>query len=94
MATFLDYSFAAPSETAVLGAVLALLLIASIRGVWRASDLAPILTLGCFGVIMTIVMGMGLIHPPVSLNLFVIKSITPDVPLRGVIRASSRSLPS
>ena len=161
--------FATPSETAGLGAVLALLLIASIYGVWRASDLAPILTatlrestmlmliigmsllysyvmsylhisqstaewivslnlsrwvlltailvmvvvlgfflppvsiilmtapiilpplraahfdLIWFGVIMTIVMELGLIHPPVGLNLFVIKSIAPDIPLRDVI---------
>jgi C4-dicarboxylate transporter, DctM subunit len=161
--------FATPSETAGLGAVLALLLIASIYGVWRASDLAPILTatlrestmlmfiigmsllysyvmsylhisqstaewivsldlsrwvllaaillmdvvlgfflppvsiilmtapiilpplkaahfdLIWFGVIMTIVMELGLIHPPVGLNLFVSKSIAPDIPLRDVI---------
>jgi C4-dicarboxylate transporter, DctM subunit len=161
--------FATPSETAGLGAVLALLLIGSIYGVWRASDLAPILTatlrestmlmfiigmsllysyvmsylhisqstaewivaldlsrwvlltaillmvvvlgfflppvsiilmtapiilpplkaahfdLIWFGVIMTIVMELGLIHPPVGLNIFVIKSIAPDIPLRDVI---------
>jgi C4-dicarboxylate transporter, DctM subunit len=161
--------YATPSETAGLGAVLALLLIASIYGVWRADDLAPILAatlrestmlmfiigmsllysyvmsylhisqstaewivslqlsrwvlltaillmvvvlgfflppvsiilmtapiilpplkaahfdLIWFGVIMTIVMELGLIHPPVGLNLFVIKSIAPDIPLRDVI---------
>jgi C4-dicarboxylate transporter, DctM subunit len=161
--------FATPSETAGLGAVLALLLIASIYRVWRVRDLAPILTatlrestmlmliigmsllysyvmsylhisqstaewivsldlsrwvlltaillmvvvlgfflppvsiilmtapiilpplraahfdLIWFGVIMTIVMELGLIHPPVGLNLFVIKSIAPDIPLRDVI---------
>jgi TRAP-type C4-dicarboxylate transport system permease large subunit len=38
-----------------------------------------------FGVIMTIVMELGLIHPPVGLNLFVIKNIAPDIPLRDVI---------
>ena len=38
-----------------------------------------------FGVVMTIVMEMGLIHPPVGLNLFVIKNIAPDIPLRDVI---------
>lgn len=38
-----------------------------------------------FGVIMTIVMEMGLIHPPVGLNLFVIKNIAPDIPLRDVV---------
>ncbi len=161
--------YATPSETAGLGAVLAILLIASIYGVWTPRDLAPILTatlrestmlmliigmsllysyvmsylhisqstaewivsLGLsrwvlltailvmvvvlgfflppvsiilmtapiilpplkvahfdliwFGVIMTIVMEMGLIHPPVGLNLFVIKSIAPDISLRDVI---------
>src|SRR6202161_1813808 len=161
--------FATPSETAGLGAVLALALIASIYGVWRASDLAPILTatlrestmlmliigmsllysyvmsylhisqstaewivsldlsrwvlltailvmvvvlgfflppvsiilmtapiilpplkaaqfdLVWFGVIMTIVMELGLIHPPVGLNLFVIRNVAPDIPLKQVI---------
>jgi len=161
--------YATPSETAGLGAVLALALIAAIYGVWRAEELAPILTatlrestmlmliigmsllysyvmsylhisqstaewivsldlsrwvllaailamvvvlgfflppvsiilmtapiilpplkaahfdLVWFGVIMTIVMELGLIHPPVGLNLFVIKSIAPDIPLRDVI---------
>jgi TRAP-type C4-dicarboxylate transport system permease large subunit len=38
-----------------------------------------------FGVIMTIVMEMGLIHPPVGLNIFVIKNIAPDIPLRDVV---------
>jgi TRAP-type C4-dicarboxylate transport system permease large subunit len=38
-----------------------------------------------FGVIMTIVMEMGLIHPPVGLNIFVIKNIAPDIPLGDVI---------
>jgi C4-dicarboxylate transporter, DctM subunit len=28
---------------------------------------------------------MGLIHPPVGLNIFVIKNIAPDIPLRDVI---------
>jgi C4-dicarboxylate transporter, DctM subunit len=38
-----------------------------------------------FGVIMTIVMEMGLIHPPVGLNIFVIKNIAPDIPLSDVM---------
>jgi C4-dicarboxylate transporter DctM subunit len=38
-----------------------------------------------FGIMMTIVMEMGLIHPPVGLNIFVIKNIAPDIPLRDVI---------
>jgi C4-dicarboxylate transporter, DctM subunit len=161
--------FATPSETAGLGAILALVLIAAIYSVWTPRDLKPILlstlkestmlmfiigmsllfsyvmsylhisqsaaewivslhlsrwvllaailllvvVLGFFlppvsiilmtapiilpplkaesfdliwfGVIMTIMMEMGLIHPPVGLNIFVIKNIAPDIPLRDVI---------
>jgi C4-dicarboxylate transporter DctM subunit len=161
--------YATPSETAGLGAVLALALIAGIYSVWSPRDLEPILTstlrestmlmfiigmsllysyvmsylhisqsaaqaivelqlsrwillaaillmvvvlgfflppvsiilmtapiilpplkaagfdLIWFGVVMTIVMEMGLIHPPVGLNLFVIKNIAPDIPLSDVI---------
>jgi tripartite ATP-independent transporter DctM subunit len=161
--------YATPSETAGLGAVLALALIAGIYSVWKPADLAPILSstlrestmlmliigmsllysyvmsylhisqsaaqaiveldlsrwvllaaillmvvvlgfflppvsiilmtapiilpplrtagfdLIWFGVVMTIVMEMGLIHPPVGLNIFVIKNIAPDIPLSDVI---------
>ena len=161
--------FATPSETAGLGAILALLLIALIYNTWRPRELEPILIntirestmlmmiigmsllysyvmsylhisqsaaqwivsmhfsrwvllaailllvvvlgfflppvsiilmtapiilpplkaagfdLVWFGVVMTIVMEMGLIHPPVGLNLFVIKNIAPDIPLSDVI---------
>jgi TRAP-type C4-dicarboxylate transport system permease large subunit len=38
-----------------------------------------------FGVVMTIVMEMGLIHPPVGLNIFVIKNIAPDIPLSKIM---------
>ena len=41
-----------------------------------------------FGVVMTIVMEMGLIHPPVGLNLFVIKNIAPDISLADLIRGT------
>jgi TRAP-type C4-dicarboxylate transport system permease large subunit len=34
---------------------------------------------------MTIVMEMGLIHPPVGLNLFVIRNVAPDISLGEVI---------
>jgi C4-dicarboxylate transporter, DctM subunit len=161
--------FATPSETAGLGAILALLLIATIYGMWTPRALAPIFTatlkestmlmfiigmsllysyvmsylhisqgaaqwivglhlskwlllaailslvivlgfflppvsiilmtapiilpplkaagfdLIWFGILMTIVMEMGLIHPPVGLNIFVIKNIAPDIPLKDVI---------
>ena len=161
--------FATPSETAGLGALLALVLVAVVYRVWRPKDLAPILTstikestmllliigmslfysyvmsylhisqsaanwvvgmhlskwlllavillmvivfgfflppvsiilmtapiilpplkaagfdLIWFGIVMTVVMEMGLIHPPVGLNIFVIKNIAPDIPLKDVI---------
>ncbi|WP_430434826.1 TRAP transporter large permease [Methyloversatilis sp.] len=38
-----------------------------------------------FGVIMTILMEMGLIHPPVGLNIFVINGIAPDIPLKKIM---------
>jgi len=38
-----------------------------------------------FGVVMTIVMEMGLIHPPVGLNIFVIKNIASDITLREIV---------
>jgi TRAP-type C4-dicarboxylate transport system permease large subunit len=34
---------------------------------------------------MTIVMETGLIHPPVGLNIFVIKNIAPDITLKEII---------
>jgi TRAP-type C4-dicarboxylate transport system permease large subunit len=161
--------YATPSETAGLGGLLALALIAVIYGVWRFRDVDPILTatlrestmlmliigmsllyayvmsylhisqaaaqaivamqlspwvllatilalvialgfflppvsiilmtapiilpplkaagfdLVWFGVVMTITMEMGLIHPPVGLNIFVIKNIAPDIPLKDII---------
>ena len=38
-----------------------------------------------FGVIMTINMEIGLIHPPVGLNLYIVNAIAPDVPLTKVM---------
>jgi len=38
-----------------------------------------------FGVNMTIIMEMGLIHPPVGLNLFVIQGIAPDISLKDLM---------
>ena len=160
---------ATPSETAGLGAVLALVLIAVVYGAWRMADLKPIFagTLGesgmllliigmsllysyvmsylhisqsaagwivglqlgkwwllaailflvvilgfflppvsiilmtapiilpplraagfdlvWFGIVMAVVMEMGLIHPPVGLNIFVINRIAPDIGLGPII---------
>ncbi len=39
-----------------------------------------------FGVLMVIVLEMGLISPPVGVNVFVVKGIAPDVPMRTIFR--------
>jgi len=41
-----------------------------------------------FGVVLTINMELGLITPPVGLNLFVINSITPDVKLQTILKGA------
>ena len=38
-----------------------------------------------FGVILTINMEIGLIHPPVGLNIYIVSAIAPDVPLSKVM---------
>ena len=38
-----------------------------------------------FGVILTINMEIGLIHPPVGLNIYIVNSIAPDVPVTKVM---------
>ena len=49
-----------------------------------------ILTLGYspiwFGVVVVIVLEMGLISPPVGVNVFVVKGVAPDVPLATIFR--------
>ena len=47
----------------------------------RAAGFDPV----WFGVIVTINMEIGLIHPPVGLNIYIVNSIAPDVPLMKVI---------
>ena len=42
----------------------------------------------CFAVILTINMEIGLISPPVGLNLYVINSIAPDIPLKKILMGS------
>ena len=39
-----------------------------------------------FGVLMVIVLEMGLITPPLGLNVFVIKRVAKDAPLRAIFR--------
>jgi C4-dicarboxylate transporter, DctM subunit len=41
-----------------------------------------------FGVVMTLSMEMGLITPPVGLNLYVVQGIAPDIPLRDILAGS------
>ncbi len=47
----------------------------------RAAGFDPV----WFGVVMTINMEIGLIHPPVGLNIFIVNSIAPDVPVTRVM---------
>lgn len=37
-----------------------------------------------FGIIVVIVLEMGMISPPVGINVFIVKSIAPDVPMREI----------
>ena len=57
--------------------------------------LPPLKAAGCdliwFGVVMTIVMEMGLIHPPVGLNIFAIMNIAPDIPPAATPRSDWRA---
>ncbi len=39
-----------------------------------------------FGVLMVIVLEMGLISPPVGINVFVVKGVAPDVPMNTIFR--------
>jgi TRAP-type C4-dicarboxylate transport system permease large subunit len=41
-----------------------------------------------FGVMMTINLEIGLITPPVGLNLYILRSVAPQVPLRTVLSGS------
>jgi TRAP-type C4-dicarboxylate transport system, large permease component len=41
-----------------------------------------------FGVVMTLNMEMGLITPPVGLNLYVVQGIAPEIPLRDILLGS------
>ncbi len=47
----------------------------------RAAGFDPV----WFGVILTINMEIGLIHPPVGLNIYIVSAIAPDVPLAKVM---------
>ena len=68
-------AIATPSETAGLGAVLALVLIASIYGVWRPRDLAPILTATMReSTMLMMIIGMSLLYSYVMSYLHISQS--------------------
>src|SRR5207237_8844071 len=68
--------YATPSETAGLGGLLALVLIAVIYSVWRPSDLSPILksTIRESTMLMMII-GMSLLYSYVMCYLLILKSV-------------------
>lgn len=39
-----------------------------------------------FGILIVVVVEVGLIHPPIGVNLFVIRSVMPDIPMMTVVR--------
>ena len=39
-----------------------------------------------FGILIVVVVEIGLIHPPIGVNLFVIRSVMPDIPMMTVVR--------
>jgi tripartite ATP-independent transporter DctM subunit len=38
-----------------------------------------------FGILIVVVVEVGLIHPPIGVNLFVIRSVQPDIPMMSVV---------
>jgi tripartite ATP-independent transporter DctM subunit len=39
-----------------------------------------------FGILVVVVVEIGLITPPIGVNLFVIRSVTPDIPMGSIVR--------
>jgi TRAP-type C4-dicarboxylate transport system permease large subunit len=39
-----------------------------------------------FGILIVVVVEVGLIHPPMGVNLFVIRSVMPDIPMMTVVK--------
>jgi tripartite ATP-independent transporter DctM subunit len=39
-----------------------------------------------FGILIVVVVEIGLIHPPIGVNLFVIRSVMPDIPMMSIIK--------
>jgi C4-dicarboxylate transporter DctM subunit len=47
-----------------------------------------------FGVIIVLVVEMGVITPPVGINVYIIKGVVPDVPMGKIFRGASAFLAS
>lgn len=41
-----------------------------------------------FGVLVVVVVELGLIHPPVGMNLFVIQAQVPDIPILSIYKGT------
>ena len=39
-----------------------------------------------FGILIVVVVEIGLIHPPIGVNLFVIRSVVPDIPMISILK--------
>jgi TRAP-type C4-dicarboxylate transport system permease large subunit len=39
-----------------------------------------------FGILIVVVVEIGLIHPPIGVNLFVIRSVVPDIPMMAIVK--------
>jgi TRAP-type C4-dicarboxylate transport system permease large subunit len=39
-----------------------------------------------FGILIVVVVEIGLIHPPIGVNLFVIRSVMPDIPMMSIVK--------
>ena len=77
----------------VLAAINVMLLVAGMFLPPAAIILMPVITAAgfdpvWFGVVLTINMELGLITPPVGLNLFVINGITPDIKLPTILKGA------
>ena len=42
-----------------------------------------------FGVIIVLVVEMGVITPPVGMNVYILKGVTPDVPMGQIFKGAS-----
>jgi tripartite ATP-independent transporter DctM subunit len=95
IATLVDHLDAGPTATIVFIALLLLLLGSVLDGLALMLLTAPILlpittALGIspiwFGIFFVRTMEIGFVHPPVGINLYVMHSIAPDIPIGRVFK--------